>query len=72
MAVAGLSTRPDCCNDAGRPRQPLSLSKPLGLGALNKRHKVLSAPSFGWPSLGSAEAGASAPPAGRPAAKGRP
>jgi selenide,water dikinase len=27
-------------NDAGRPGQPLSLSKPLGIGVLNTRHKA--------------------------------
>ncbi|GAA0411961.1 selenide, water dikinase [Acrocarpospora corrugata] len=40
MAVTGLAD-PDQLmrNDAGRPGLPLSLTKPLGLGVLNNRHK---------------------------------
>lgn len=40
MAVTGLA-HPDRLlrNDAGRPGQPLSLTKPLGIGVLNSRHK---------------------------------
>ncbi|HET9071825.1 MAG TPA: selenide, water dikinase SelD [Acidimicrobiales bacterium] len=40
MAVTGVA-HPDRLlrNDAGRPGLPLSLTKPLGLGALNNRHK---------------------------------
>jgi len=41
MAVTGLAD-PDRLlrNDAGRPGMPLSLTKPLGLGVLNARHKA--------------------------------
>src|SRR5205814_6425429 len=41
MAVTGL-VEPDRLmrNDAGRPGQPLSLTKPLGVGVLNNRHKA--------------------------------
>lgn len=41
MAVTGLAD-PDRLlrNDAGRPGLPLSLTKPLGLGVLNNRHKA--------------------------------
>lgn len=41
MAVTGVAD-PDRLlrNDAGRPGLPLSLSKPLGLGVLNNRHKA--------------------------------
>jgi selenide,water dikinase len=41
MAVTGIAD-PDRLlrNDAGRPGQPLTLTKPLGLGVLNNRHKV--------------------------------
>ncbi|WP_069170041.1 selenide, water dikinase SelD [Streptomyces griseus] len=41
MAVTGLAD-PDRLlrNDAGRPGTPLSLTKPLGLGVLNNRHKA--------------------------------
>jgi selenide, water dikinase len=41
MAVTGLAD-PDHLlrNDAARPGQPLSLSKPLGIGVLNNRHKA--------------------------------
>src|SRR5260370_42262913 len=41
MAVTGR-VDPDRLlrNDAGRPGQPLSLTKPLGLGVLNSRHKA--------------------------------
>ncbi|MST33635.1 selenide, water dikinase SelD [Acidimicrobiaceae bacterium USS-CC1] len=40
MAVTGVA-HPDRLlrNDAGRPGLPLSLTKPLGLGTLNNRHK---------------------------------
>jgi selenide,water dikinase len=40
MAVTGLAD-PDRLlrNDAGRPGVPLSLTKPIGLGVLNNRHK---------------------------------
>ena len=40
LAVTGLVS-PDrmLCNDAGRPGVPLTLTKPLGLGVLNNRHK---------------------------------
>jgi selenide,water dikinase len=40
MAVTGLA-HPDRLlrNDAGRPGLPLSLTKPLGIGVLNTRHK---------------------------------
>ncbi|GAA0936508.1 selenide, water dikinase SelD [Nonomuraea longicatena] len=41
MAVTGLAD-PDHLlrNDTGRPGTPLSLTKPLGLGVLNNRHKA--------------------------------
>ncbi|MFR9793136.1 selenide, water dikinase SelD [Streptomyces sp. MB22_4] len=41
MAVTGVAD-PDRLlrNDTGRPGLPLSLTKPLGLGVLNNRHKV--------------------------------
>ncbi|HEY6748097.1 MAG TPA: selenide, water dikinase SelD [Mycobacteriales bacterium] len=41
MAVTGLAD-PDHLmrNDAGRPGQPLTLTKPLGIGVLNTRHKA--------------------------------
>lgn len=41
MAVTGL-VDPDCLlrSDAGIPGVPLSLTKPLGLGVLNNRHKA--------------------------------
>jgi selenide,water dikinase len=41
LAVTGLAD-PDHLlrNDAGQPGQPLSLTKPLGLGILNNRHKA--------------------------------
>ncbi|ONI81635.1 selenide, water dikinase SelD [Actinosynnema sp. ALI-1.44] len=41
MAVTGTAD-PDRLlrNDAGRPGMPLSLTKPLGLGVLNNRHKA--------------------------------
>ncbi len=41
MAVTGVA-HPDRLlrNDAGRPGLPLSLSKPLGVGVLNTRHKA--------------------------------
>ncbi|MEU6281262.1 selenide, water dikinase SelD [Streptomyces sp. NPDC047028] len=41
MAVTGIAD-PDRLlrNDAGRPGLPLSLTKPLGLGVLNNRHKA--------------------------------
>ncbi|MBW4718657.1 selenide, water dikinase SelD [Saccharothrix obliqua] len=41
LAVTGVGD-PDRLlrNDAGRPGQPLSLTKPLGLGVLNNRHKA--------------------------------
>lgn len=41
LAVTGLA-HPDRLlrNDSGRPGQPLSLTKPLGLGVLNNRHKA--------------------------------
>jgi selenide, water dikinase len=41
MAVTGLAD-PDRLlrNDAGRPGQPLTLTKPLGIGVLNSRHKA--------------------------------
>ncbi|CAM02834.1 selenophosphate synthase [Saccharopolyspora erythraea NRRL 2338] len=41
MAVTGLCD-PDALlrNDAGRPGLPLSLTKPLGIGVLNTRHKA--------------------------------
>lgn len=41
MAVTGLADPARLLrNDAGRPGMPLSLTKPLGLGVLNNRHKV--------------------------------
>ncbi|MEV7793357.1 selenide, water dikinase SelD [Streptomyces sp. NPDC087512] len=41
MAVTGLADPHRLLrNDAGRPGVPLSLTKPLGLGVLNNRHKV--------------------------------
>ncbi|MFE9098600.1 selenide, water dikinase SelD [Streptomyces sp. NPDC007264] len=41
MAVTGLADPSRLLrNDAGRPGMPLSLSKPLGLGVLNNRHKA--------------------------------
>ncbi|MFE8947163.1 selenide, water dikinase SelD [Streptomyces sp. NPDC007856] len=41
MAVTGLADPERLLrNDAGRPGLPLSLTKPLGLGVLNNRHKV--------------------------------
>ncbi|MFD0687661.1 selenide, water dikinase SelD [Actinomadura fibrosa] len=41
MAVTGVA-RPDLLlrNDRGRPGMPLSLTKPLGVGVLNNRHKA--------------------------------
>ena len=41
MAVTGVAN-PDQLlrNDAGRPGMPLTLTKPLGLGVLNNRHKA--------------------------------
>ena len=41
LAVTGLAD-PDRLlrNDTGRPGQPLTLTKPLGLGVLNNRHKA--------------------------------
>ena len=41
MAVTGMAD-PDRLlrNDAGRPGQPISLTKPLGIGVLNNRHKA--------------------------------
>jgi selenide,water dikinase len=41
MAVTGL-VDPEALmrNDAARPGQPLTLTKPLGIGVLNNRHKV--------------------------------
>jgi selenide,water dikinase len=41
MAVTGIAD-PDRLlrNDAGRPGTPLSLTKPLGIGVLNSRHKA--------------------------------
>jgi selenide,water dikinase len=41
MAVTGVAN-PDRLlrNDAGRPGMPLTLTKPLGLGVLNNRHKA--------------------------------
>ena len=41
MAVTGLAD-PDRLlrNDAARPGQPISLTKPLGVGVLNNRHKA--------------------------------
>ncbi|MEV5433241.1 selenide, water dikinase SelD [Streptomyces sp. NPDC052701] len=41
MAVTGLADPGRLLrNDAGRPGAPLSLTKPLGLGVLNNRHKA--------------------------------
>ncbi|MBI0385095.1 selenide, water dikinase SelD, partial [Streptomyces albiflaviniger] len=41
MAVTGLADPARLLrNDAGRPGVPLSLTKPLGLGVLNNRHKA--------------------------------
>jgi selenide, water dikinase len=41
LAVTGLADPARLLrNDAGRPGTPLSLTKPLGLGVLNNRHKV--------------------------------
>ncbi|WP_306189138.1 selenide, water dikinase SelD [Streptomyces sp. MK5] len=41
MAVTGLADPARLLrNDAGRPGLPLSLTKPLGLGVLNNRHKA--------------------------------
>ncbi|MCC3651703.1 selenide, water dikinase SelD [Streptomyces sp. S07_1.15] len=41
MAVTGLADPERLLrNDAGRPGLPLSLTKPLGLGVLNNRHKA--------------------------------
>jgi selenide,water dikinase len=40
MAVTGLADPAELMrNDAARPGQPLTLTKPLGLGMLNNRHK---------------------------------
>jgi selenide, water dikinase len=41
LAVTGIAD-PDALlrNDAGRPDQPLTLTKPLGVGVLNNRHKA--------------------------------
>lgn len=45
LAVTGLAN-PDRLlrNDSARPGQPLTLTKPLGLGVLNNRHKVTGVP----------------------------
>src|SRR4051795_7422079 len=41
MAVAGIASADRLLrNDAGAPGLPLSLTKPLGLGVLNNRHKA--------------------------------
>ena len=41
MAVTGVADPARLIrNDAGRPGQPLTLTKPLGLGVLNSRHKA--------------------------------
>ena len=41
LAVTGMAAADRLLrNDAGRPGQPLTLTKPLGLGVLNNRHKV--------------------------------
>jgi selenide,water dikinase len=41
MAVTGLADpRRLLRNDAGRPGRPLTLTKPLGVGVLNSRHKA--------------------------------
>jgi selenide,water dikinase len=40
MAVTGIAPADQLLrNDAARPGQPLTLTKPLGLGVLNNRHK---------------------------------
>src|SRR5256885_9113271 len=45
MAVTGIAD-PDRLlrNDAGRPGVPLTLTKPLGIGVLNSRHKATGEP----------------------------
>jgi selenide, water dikinase len=45
MAVTGMAD-PDRLmrNDAGRPGMPLTLTKPLGIGVLNSRHKATGEP----------------------------
>jgi selenide,water dikinase len=44
MAVTGVANPQRLLrNDSGRPGTPLSLSKPLGLGVLNNRHKATGA-----------------------------
>jgi len=41
MAVTGIADPAKLLrNDAGRPGQPLTLTKPLGIGVLNSRHKA--------------------------------
>ncbi|HEX2772953.1 MAG TPA: selenide, water dikinase SelD [Micromonosporaceae bacterium] len=41
MAVTGIADPARLLrNDAGRPGQPLTLTKPLGIGVLNNRHKA--------------------------------
>jgi selenide,water dikinase len=41
MSVTGLADADRLLrNDAGRPGQPLTLTKPLGIGVLNNRHKA--------------------------------
>jgi selenide,water dikinase len=41
LAVTGLADPARLlCNDAARPGMPLSLTKPLGVGVLNNRHKA--------------------------------
>jgi selenide,water dikinase len=41
MALTGIADpRRLLRNDAGRPGQPISLTKPLGVGVLNNRHKA--------------------------------
>jgi selenide,water dikinase len=41
LAVTGLADAERLLrNDAGRPGQPLTLTKPLGIGVLNSRHKA--------------------------------
>jgi selenide, water dikinase len=41
MAVTGIADPERLLrNDAGRPGQPLTLTKPLGIGVLNSRHKA--------------------------------
>jgi selenide,water dikinase len=43
LAVTGLADpRSLLRNDAGRPGDPLTLTKPIGLGVLNNRHKATS------------------------------